>query len=143
MKRYIGIDYGDVRTGLAVNDALGMLAHGIGMVEAGGPRALAKKIAMICRERQIEEIVLGNPLNMNGTPGPRSEKIAAFSAILEEETGLPVHLMDERCTTMAAARYLNETNTRGKKRKAVIDTLSAEIILQNYMDMKKNNISPS
>ncbi len=142
MKRYLGIDYGDVRTGLAVNDSLGIIASGIGTIEAGGPRVLAKKIAAVCRERQIEEIVLGNPVNMNGTAGPRTEKITAFAEMLREETGLDVHLMDERCTTMVAARYLNETNTRGKKRKAVIDTLSAEIILQDYMDMCKRGLQP-
>lgn len=142
MKRYLGIDYGDVRTGLAVNDSLGIIASGIGTIEAGGPRVLSKKIAAVCQERGIEEIVLGNPVNMNGSAGPRTEKIKAFAEILREETGLAVHLMDERCTTMVAARYLNETNTRGKKRKAVIDTLSAEIILQDYMDMCKRGLQP-
>ncbi len=139
MKKYLGIDYGDTRTGLAVSDALCFLASGIGTVEAGGPRKLAKEIAAFCTERQITDLVLGHPVNMNGTLGPRSEKVRAFAVMLEEETGLPVHLQDERCTTMEAHRYLNDTDTRGKKRKQVVDTLSAQIILQTYMDSHKND----
>ena len=137
MKKYLGIDYGDARTGLAVNDSLGMFASGIGYVSAGGPRKLAILIARICKERGIEEIILGHPINMNGTLGPRSEMAKKFASMLEEETSLPVTLFDERCTTMVAHSFLNETNTRGKKRRQVVDTLSAQIILQNYMDMIK------
>ena len=135
MKKYLGIDYGDVRTGLAVNDSLGLIASGIGNVTAGGPRKLAIAIAQICKERGIEEIILGHPINMNGTLGPRSELVRSFAGMLEEETGLPVTLFDERCTTMVAHSFLSETGTRGKKRRQVVDTLSAQIILQNYMDM--------
>lgn len=134
MKKYLGIDYGDVRTGLAVSDDLGLLACGIGYESAPGPRKLAKRIAQICQERKIEEIILGHPINMNGTLGPRSELVHVFKQMLEEETGLPVTLFDERCTTMVAHSFLNETATRGKKRRQVVDTLSAQIILQNYMD---------
>ncbi len=137
MKKYLGIDYGDARTGLAVSDGLGLLACGIGNVTATGPRKLAIKIAEICRERGIEEIILGHPINMNGTLGPRSELVKKFAAMLEQECALPVTLFDERCTTMVAHSFMNETGTRGKKRRAVVDTLSAEIILQNYMDMIK------
>lgn len=138
MKKYLGIDYGDVRTGLAVSDDLGLLACGIGTVTAGGPRKLAQTVAQVCAERGIEEIVLGNPINMNGTVGERSEKVKRFAQILEEETGLAVNLFDERMTTMEAHRFLSDTDTRGKKRKAVVDTLSAQIILQNFMDAMKN-----
>ena len=84
MKKYLGIDYGDVRTGLAVNDSLGLIASGIGNVTAGGPRKLAIAIAEICKERGIEEIILGHPINMNGTLGPRSELVKAFAKMLEE-----------------------------------------------------------
>ncbi len=135
MKKYLGIDYGDKRTGLAVSDGLGLLANGIGYETAPGPRKLAIKIAEICKERGIEEIILGHPINMNGTLGPRSELVKKFAVMLEEETGLTVTLFDERCTTMVAHSYLNATDTRGKKRRQVVDTLSAQIILQNYMDM--------
>lgn len=135
----MGIDYGDVRTGLAVSDPLGILAGGIGTFAPGGKRALAAFIIEEAEKYGIDEFVIGNPINMNGTVGERSEKVRDFAQYLERESGKPVHMFDERCTTMAAHRILNMTDTRGKKRKAAVDTLSAQIILQNYMDMHKND----
>ena len=88
--------------------------------------------------KSISEIVVGDPVNMDGTHGMRSEKASAFAKKLELRTGIPVRMFDERRTTIAACTFMNETNTRGKKRKAVVDTLSAEIILQNYLDCKRN-----
>jgi len=137
MKKYLGIDYGDARTGLALSDDLGLFAFGIGYESAPGPRKLAIRIAQICKEKKVEEIVLGHPINMNGTLGPRSELVKRFAAMLEEECALPVHLFDERCSTMVAHSFLNETGTRGKKRRQVVDTLSAQIILQDFMDRLK------
>lgn len=136
--RLLGVDFGDTRTGLAVSDEVRFLANGIGYISVGGMRKTAEKIAEIVTAEKIVGIVLGLPVNMNGSEGPRAEKARAFAAMLEELTALPVVLMDERMTTMAAARFLNETNTRGGKRKQVIDTLSAEIILQNTLDRLKN-----
>ena len=136
--RLLGVDFGDTRTGLAVSDEVRFLANGIGYISVGGMRKTAEKIAEIVTEQKTVGIVLGLPVNMNGSEGPRAEKTRAFAAMLEELTALPVVLMDERMTTMAAARFLNETNTRGGKRKQVIDTLSAEIILQNTLDRLKN-----
>ncbi len=133
-KILMGIDYGDVRTGLAVSDALGILASGVGTLRATGKRALIALILQEAEQRRVDEFVIGNPINMNGTVGERSEKVKAFAAALGEQSGKPVHLFDERCTTMAAHRILNMTDTRGKKRKEAVDTLSAQIILQNYMD---------
>ena len=83
---------------------------------------------------------MGNPVNMDGSHGPRSQRAEKFAERLKEETGFEVILVDERMTTMAASRFMNETDTRGKKRKDTIDTLSAEIILQNYLDSQKNKI---
>lgn len=133
-KRILGIDYGEARTGLAVSDALGLLANGVGNIEERDINRLVNKIAEKAEEYGAELLVLGNPVNMNGTVGPKSEKVAKLAERLKVKTGLPVVLFDERCTTMAAHKFLNETNTRGKKRKGVVDTLSAQIILQNYMD---------
>ena len=132
-KKILGIDYGEARTGLAVSDALGFLANGIGNIEERDINRLINKIAEKVTELSVEKIVLGNPVNMNGTLGPKAEKVAKLAERLKEKTGLPVVLFDERCTTMAAHQFLNETNTRGKKRKGVVDTLSAQIILQNYL----------
>jgi len=136
-KRLMGIDYGDVRTGIAVSDALGILACGVGTFKASGKRALIALIAEQAEAHGIDEFVMGNPINMNGTVGERSEKVRRLAEELEAETGKPVHLFDERCTTMAAHQILNMTDTRGKKRKDAVDTLSAQIILQNYMDSHK------
>lgn len=136
-KKILGIDYGEARTGLAVSDALGFLASGIGNIEERDINRLINKIAEKAAELSVELIVLGNPVNMNGTLGPKAEKVAKLASRLKEKTGLEVVLFDERCTTMAAHQFLNETNTRGKKRKGVVDTLSAQIILQNYMDSHK------
>jgi len=137
LKRYLGVDLGDVRTGLAVSDALGSMAHGIKTVRPKGAVELCGMIKQLCDENGIDTVVLGNPVNMDGSHGPRSEKAVAFAERLKESTGLEVILFDERMTTMAAARFMNETDTRGKKRKDSIDTLSAEIILQNFLDSLK------
>ena len=136
-KKIMGIDYGEARTGIAVSDALGLLANGVGNIEERDINRLINKIAEKASELSVEMLVFGNPVNMNGTLGPKSEKVAKLAERLREKTGLPVVLFDERCTTMAAHKFLNETNTRGKKRKGVVDTLSAQIILQNYMDSNR------
>ena len=130
--RVLGVDYGEARTGLAVSDVSRFLANGIGNVQGGGLEKTAERVLAVAGEQGAVALVLGLPVNMNGTEGPKAARIREFAAILERT--LPVYLMDERMTTMAAARFLNETNTRGKKRRGVIDTLSAEIILQNALD---------
>ena len=137
MKKILGVDLGDVRTGLALSDALGSMAHGIKTVRPKGAVELIGIIKQLCDENGAETVVVGNPVNMDGSHGPRSEKATKFAERLRDETGLEVILFDERMTTMAAARFMNETDTRGKKRKDSIDTLSAEIILQNYLDSLK------
>lgn len=136
-KRILGVDYGDARTGLALSDLSGMLASGIGTVKATGMRKTAEAVAEAAKKHAVSEIVLGLPVNMNGTEGPRAEKARAFGAMLEELTGLTVTLFDERLTTSAAHQIMNLTDTRGKKRKGIVDMLSAEIILQDYLDSKK------
>ena len=130
--RVLGVDYGEARTGLAVSDTTRFLANGIGNVQGGGLEKTAERVLEAAREQKAVAVVLGLPVNMNGTEGPKAARIRELAALIERE--FPVYLMDERMTTMSAARYLNETNTRGKKRKGVIDTLSAQIILQNALD---------
>ncbi len=134
MKRLMGIDYGEVRTGLAVSDELGILASGIGTFRAKGRGELIRIILEKAESYRVEEFVVGYPLHMNGTAGEKAEKVKEFAEALGEKAGKPVHLFDERCTTMVAHSIMNLTDTRGKKRKAAVDTLAAEIILQNYMD---------
>lgn len=137
--RILCIDYGDVRTGIAVSDALHIMAVGLCTVKATGQRHLIELVKTKADEYNVGLIVMGNPINMNGTSGPRSETIRKFAEKLESALGIKVILYDERCTTAAAHQILNETDTRGKKRRQVIDTLAAQIILQNYMDSSRSN----
>lgn len=139
-KILMGIDCGDVRTGLAVSDSLGILANGIGTFKAPGRRALIAIIIEQAEKYSVDEFVVGNPINMNGTVGERSLKAQKFASELEAASNKPVHLFDERCTTMVAHSIMNITNTRGKKRKESVDTLSAQIILQNYIDSHTNEL---
>lgn len=139
-KILMGIDCGDVRTGIAVNDALGIMALGVGTFKASGRKALIGIVIEQAQKYNVDEFVVGNPINMNGTIGDRSLKAQKFASELEKESGKPVHLFDERCTTMVAHSIMNMTDTRGKKRKENVDTLSAQIILQNYIDSHKNEM---
>ena len=137
--RILGVDFGDVRTGLAVSDGARFLASGLQTIAPGGMTKTAVAVAQCAKEYQVSAVVVGLPVNMNGSEGPRAEHVRLFADILEEQMpDVPIFLMDERMTTMAASRFLNETNTRGGKRKQVIDTLSAQIILQNALDRLKN-----
>jgi putative Holliday junction resolvase len=136
--RVLGVDFGDTRTGLAVSDISRFLASGIGYVSPGGIEKTAQKVAEVAREQKASAIVVGLPKNMDGSEGFRAERCREFASMLRERlNGVPVAMIDERLTTMSASRYLNETNTRGSKRKGVIDTLSAQIILQNALDRLK------
>lgn len=136
--RILGVDFGDRRTGLAISDESRFLAGGIGTVSPGGIAAPVEEVARIAAERRAVAAVVGLPRNMDGSEGSRAERCREFALMLADAAGIPVAMTDERLTTVAASRYLNETDTRGKKRKGVIDTLSAEIILQNTLDRLKN-----
>ena len=140
--KLIGVDFGDKRTGLAISNDMRTLASGIGQISVGGMQKTAAAVADVVRERGAVGVVVGLPVNMDGSHGPRAQHAEKFAGLLSErleELGvtIPVVMQDERMTTMAASRYLNETDTRGAKRKGVIDTLSAEIILQNALDKLK------
>ena len=137
--RILGVDFGDTRTGLAVSDVSRFLASGIGYVSPGGIEKTSIKVAEVAREHKVSAIVVGLPKNMDGTEGFRAERCREFAALLRAHLpDIPVAMIDERLTTMSASRYLNETGTRGSQRKGVIDTLSAQIILQNALDRLKN-----
>lgn len=133
----LGVDFGDKRTGLAICDSGRMLASGIGTISPGGIEKTVLAVAEEAKKRGVSGIVVGHPVNMDGSLGGRARRAEKFATFLSELSGIPVVVFDERMSTMNAARFLNETNTRGEKRKAVIDTLSAEIILQNAIDRLK------
>lgn len=135
--KYLGVDYGDKRTGLAECDISGLIAGGIGTISEGGMRKTAVKVAEEAEKRSCKKIIIGLPKNMDGSEGPRADVIKAFGALLAEITDIPIDYYDERMTTMVAYRFLGETGTYGKKRKDTVDTLSAQIILQNYIDRER------
>ena len=121
--RLLGVDFGDKRTGLATCDRNRIVASGLYQISVGGMQKTAAKISEIIKEENITGgIVVGLPINMDGSHGPRAEHAEKFARILseiladdEKTADLPVVMMDERMTTMAASRYLNETDTRGQK----------------------------
>ncbi|MBR4868158.1 MAG: Holliday junction resolvase RuvX [Clostridia bacterium] len=129
----LAVDYGDVRTGIAACDKMQLLASPVCTITQNNREVLIEQIIQIARERKAEAIVVGEPVNMDGSRGWRAQACAEFAQQLQAASGLPCHLYDERCTTMMAHNALNMTNTRGKKRKAVVDTLSAVMILEGFM----------
>ncbi len=135
--KYLGVDYGDKRTGLAECDVSGTLAGGIATISEGGMRKTAERVAKEAESRSCKKIIIGLPKNMDGSEGPRTEVVRAFAALLSELTDIPLDFCDERMTTMVAYRYLGETGTFGKKRRNAVDTLSAELILQSYLDRER------
>ena len=137
-KRILGVDYGAVRTGLAATDALGFAAFGIGTFKANGLHALASIIVREAEERDCGAIVIGLPVNMDGSEGTKCEKVRLLGKFVGEMTDIPVEFFDERLSTVQAHEILSEVNVRGKKRRDKVDTLAAEIILQDYLDGMKS-----
>ncbi len=135
--KILSVDFGDTRTGLAASDISRYLASGIGYVSPGGIVKTADKVAEVAKEQRATAVIVGLPKNMDGSEGFRAERVREFADLLRERLEMPVVMFDERMTTMAASRFLNETGTRGAKRKTVVDTLSAQIILQNALDRLK------
>lgn len=134
--RYMGIDYGDARVGIALSDPLGMLAQRYTTLENTGGKKLFAQIAELVQEKQVGHIVIGMPKNMDGSEGFRAEATYAFAERLKTVTDVEISFWDERLTTVAAHGYLNEVNVRGKKRKATVDAVSAELILEGFMQSK-------
>jgi len=136
--RIMGIDYGDSRVGVALSDPLGITAQGLATLPNKVYTKMLDALVSLVNEHGVEKIVLGLPKNLNGTSGDRAEVTEAFRADLESRLdGVDIILWDERLTTVQAAGILNVTNTRGKDRKNVIDTVAASIILQSYLDYLK------
>ena len=133
----LGVDHGDVRTGVAVCDKQEILASPVKVITERHDPLLAQQIAQIAAERGAQMIVVGLPVNMDGSFGSRAQAIKAFAELLEEAAGIPVVLRDERLSTAGAHQLLNYTDTRGKKRKQSVDALSAVLILEDYLGYRK------
>ncbi len=137
----MSVDFGDSRTGLAICGKSELMASPVGVISEKDFDRCIEKTAAAAKEHHAELIVVGYPKNMNNTIGERCEKCRLFAEKLKELTGCPVELWDERCTTVSAHNYMNVTNTRGKKRKAVVDAVAATIILESYLGFRKNKKS--
>ena len=133
MKRIMGIDYGDARTGIAVSD---LLCSIVGTTKVIHSRNMDKTVAAVCElvnGSDIGEIVVGLPKNMDGTEGARAELCKEFAEKVREATGLPVAMWDERRTTVEAHNILSQHNYHGKKRKDTVDAVAASLILEGYL----------
>ena len=135
--RILGIDYGDVRTGIAISDPLGYTAQGLESIKHGNnEKMLVNRIGEIIKEYAVELIVIGYPLNMNATKGPRAEKTEKFIEKLNKLYGVRIEKVDERLTTVSAHRTMTELGISKNKKKDIVDTISATYILQSYLDKK-------
>lgn len=134
----LSVDYGDSRTGLAVCDALEMLASPAGVIFETDEEKVADEVVLEAKKRGAKLIVVGYPKNMDGTLGARAEKCEGFSKLIAEKSGIETALWDERLTTVAAHNALSTVNVRGKKRKNIVDAVSAVMILESYMSYRKN-----
>lgn len=137
--KIMAVDFGDSRTGLAMCDKSEFLASPLTVVHEYNFEKCAEKVAEYAKNEKAELIVVGYPKNMNGTVGERAEKCEKFAELVTALCGLPYVMWDERCTTVSAHNYLNETNVRGKKRKNVVDAVAAVIILESYLGYRKNH----
>lgn len=135
--RILAVDLGSARTGIAVSDANQVLASPLCVVAEKNKDVLMQKIHEICKKEKIGKIIVGLPRNMDGSEGESAQNCRSFASDLSDVTNLPVSMVDERCTTITAHNFLNETNVRGKKRKNVVDAVAASVILQNYLDFSQ------
>lgn len=137
--KIMAVDYGAARTGLAVCDRTEFLASPVGVIHERDFAKTILAVANAAEEYGVGEVVVGYPLNMDGSAGEKAQRCELFAKGLAKITSIPVWLWDERQTTMQATTYLNETNVRGKKRKDCIDEVAATIILESYLAFRKNN----
>jgi putative Holliday junction resolvase len=131
--KIMAVDLGDAHTGLALCDRTETLASPLGVIQDKNMDGVLRKVAAAAAEYEAKEVVVGYPKNMNNSVGERAKKCAAFADKLRDKLDVPVTLWDERSTTVSAHNYLNETNTRGQKRKDIVDAVAATIILESYL----------
>ncbi len=135
-KRLLGVDYGSVRVGLALSDELGMMAIPLTTVE--NAKAI-EHIHSLVQEKNIQQIIVGMPRNMDGSYGPKAEEVRRFVQKLNQKKSLDIKLWDERLTTKSVERMLIQADVSRQKRKKVMDQLAAQQILQSYMDSQSSN----
>ena len=131
--RVMGIDYGDARTGVAFSDLLCSIVGSTTVIHSRNMDKTLQEVVRLVSENDVSEIVIGLPKNMDGTEGARAELCRVFAGKVEESTGLPVKLWDERRTTVEAHNILSAHNYHGKKRKNTVDAVAAGLILEGYL----------
>ncbi len=140
--RILGLDPGEKRIGVAITDPLCITAQGLAVISYEQPEEALEQVAAICREYAVEKIVVGNPLNMNGTIGPASERAVQFADSLKALLGLQVVMIDERLTSVSAQRTLISGGASRKKRRKVQDKVAAALILEQYLALNNAENRP-
>jgi len=137
--RILCLDIGEKNIGVAISDPLGMTAQGLGVINRKNRKDTLFKINAYLEKYNPEEILLGLPLNMNGTIGPKAQEVILFKNMLENKFNLPVKTWDERLTTVAAHKTLLKADTSRSKRKKVVDKLAAVLILEGYLQVRESD----
>ena len=139
MSIILGLDIGDVRTGVAISDELGIAAHPLCTIRRKSRKALLAELQQLVTAHNVEQIVVGLPLQLDGETGTQAKKIKQFAERLEQQVNLPIVFWDESFTTLEAAQILHGTKRRRKKRKQVIDQVAAVLILEGYLEELRNS----
>lgn len=137
--RIMAIDYGDARTGVAISDAMGLLAGFTTVIHSRKSEVVQEELVKLIAQHKVEELVMGFPRNMDGTEGPRADLYRAFAGQLEEKSGMTVNLWDERRTTIEAHQILHTGGKKMKQHKNTVDAVAASLILEGYLTRKKRN----
>ena len=140
--RVLGLDVGDRRIGGAVSDSLGLTAQRVTVLERRGPSRDVEAVQALVERYGASAVVVGLPLTMRGERGVQAEKVSAFSEALRRSLAVPIELVDERLTTVQGARALRETGASRRTRKAVIDQVAAQLILQDFLDRQRPREHP-
>ena len=135
--RVLAVDYGDARTGIAISDLLCSIVGSTTVIHSRNQEKTIQEIAVLVKEKEVGEIVVGLPRNMDGSEGPRAQLCREFAQKLQAELQLPLTMWDERRTTVEAHQILSEHNYHGKKRKNTVDAVAASLILEGYLGFRK------
>lgn len=134
MSRTLGIDYGERRVGLAISDELGMMAMPLDILSVQSFKQVVRDVLSLCQEKQVAVIVVGLPLNMDGSRGPAVEAVERFVRELRQQDNRPVELWDERMSSRQVERMLIDSDVSRSRRKGLVDKLAAQVVLQSYLD---------
>lgn len=137
MSRVLGVDVGTARVGLALSDPAGITAQPLEVIDGPGPSGFLAAVADRARELEVEEIVVGIPLRMDGRHGPAADAAEEFARSLEEATGLPVVRWDERLSTKEAERAMRSAGANGRRQRGVVDKVAAALVLSSYLEARR------